>query len=90
MLELAALDIGQVERGRGPETTGADQHVLWTFDRAEGFELLVTPPSDDQQYVQVYQVGPAFFSTMGMTIVEGRDFTDEDMSVRTPQATALR
>jgi predicted permease len=41
-----------------------------------------TPASEDERWVQVYQVGPAFFATVGMTIVEGRDFTDRDMTMR--------
>jgi predicted permease len=62
----------------------SDARTTGTF-RIPGF----TPPTDEEEYVQVYQVGPGFFSTMGMTIVEGRDFSDEDMETRTPQATAL-
>jgi predicted permease len=61
-----------------------DGRTTGTF-RVPGF----TPPGDQQPYVQVYQVGPGFFSTTGMTIVEGRDFTDEDMATRSPQATAI-
>ena len=47
-----------------------------------------TPASEDERFVQVYQVGPQFFATLGMSIVEGRDFTDEDM-IATPQPIAL-
>jgi predicted permease len=48
-----------------------------------------TPSSEEERQIQVYQVGPQFFSTMGMPIIEGRDFTDEDMVARTPKAIAL-
>lgn len=43
-----------------------------------------TPAFEDERWVQVYQVGPQFFATMGMSIVEGRDFTDQDMMATPP------
>ena len=43
----------------------------------------------DAGLVQVYQVGPEFFSTVGMTIVEGRDFNEEDMAGTTPRSIAI-
>jgi predicted permease len=43
-----------------------------------------TAASEDERWVQVYQVGPQFFETLGMSIVEGRDFTDQDMMTTPP------
>jgi predicted permease len=38
-----------------------------------------TPASEDERWVQVFQVGPQFFTTLGMRLAEGRDFEDEDL-----------
>jgi predicted permease len=48
-----------------------------------------TSTSVDDRFVQVFQVGSDFFSTMGITIVEGRDFTEQDMAGGTPHAIAI-
>ncbi len=39
-----------------------------------------TPSTEDERWVQVYQVGPQFFSTLRMPLVAGRDFTEHDLS----------
>jgi predicted permease len=53
---------------------------FWTSGTVEvaGF----TPASEDDRWVQVFHVGPRFFATLGMTVVAGRDFADQDMSGR--------
>ena len=38
------------------------------------------PASGEDRFVQVFQVGADFFATMRIPIVEGRDFTDPDMT----------
>jgi predicted permease len=38
------------------------------------------PASIDERLLQVFQVGADFFTTMRIPIVEGRDFTDADMT----------
>jgi predicted permease len=38
------------------------------------------PSSDEDQLVQVFQVGPEFFATMRIPILNGRDFLDSDMT----------
>jgi predicted permease len=47
-----------------------------------------SPATDGDRWVQVYQVGAQFFSTMGIPILEGHDFTDADLSA-TPRAIAI-
>lgn len=39
-----------------------------------------SPATEDERWVQVFQVGPRFFQTLGMTLVEGRDFADTDVA----------
>lgn len=38
-----------------------------------------TDPTDERHWVQVFQVGPRFFETLGMRVVQGRDFLPQDM-----------
>lgn len=44
--------------------------VLWTFDRSEGFELMVTPPSDDRPHGVFTTRSPRRPNPIGLTIVE--------------------
>jgi tRNA (adenine37-N6)-methyltransferase len=44
--------------------------VLWTFDRAEGFDLMVTPPSDDRPHGVFTTRSPRRPNPIGLTIVE--------------------
>jgi len=39
-----------------------------------------TPVTEADRWVQIYLVGPDFFRTSGIAIVEGRDFTDQDLA----------
>jgi tRNA-Thr(GGU) m(6)t(6)A37 methyltransferase TsaA len=49
--------------------------VIWVFDRAQGFDLLGTPPSDDRPHGVFATRSPRRPNPIGLTIVEllGRD-----------------
>lgn len=38
-----------------------------------------TPQSDDERQAQVFQIGPNYFETTGITVLRGRDFTEQDV-----------
>jgi tRNA-Thr(GGU) m(6)t(6)A37 methyltransferase TsaA len=44
--------------------------VLWAFDRSDGFELMVTPPSDDRPHGVFTTRSPRRPNAIGLTIVE--------------------
>jgi tRNA-Thr(GGU) m(6)t(6)A37 methyltransferase TsaA len=44
--------------------------VLWAFDRAEGFDLMVTPPSDDRPHGVFSTRSPRRPNPIGLTVVE--------------------
>jgi tRNA-Thr(GGU) m(6)t(6)A37 methyltransferase TsaA len=44
--------------------------VLWAFDRSEGFELMVVPPSDDRPHGVFTTRSPRRPNPIGLTIVE--------------------
>jgi len=44
--------------------------VLWVFDRAEGFELLGTPPSDNRTHGVFATRSPRRPNPIGLTVVE--------------------
>jgi tRNA-Thr(GGU) m(6)t(6)A37 methyltransferase TsaA len=44
--------------------------VIWVFDRAEGFELTATPPSDDRPHGVFATRSPRRPNPIGLTIVE--------------------
>lgn len=44
--------------------------VLWEFDRAQGFELLGTPPTDDRRHGVFATRSPRRPNPIGLTIVE--------------------
>lgn len=44
--------------------------VLWEFDRAQGFELLGTPPSDDRPHGVFATRSPYRPNPIGLTVVE--------------------
>lgn len=50
-------------------------YVLWIFDRAEGFELMATPPTDDRPHGVFTTRSPRRPNPIGLTVVEllGRD-----------------
>ena len=45
-------------------------YVLWLFDRAEGFELLGKPPSDDRSHGVFATRSPKRPNPIGLTVVE--------------------
>lgn len=51
--------------------------VIWVFDRSEGYELMVTPPTDDRPHGLFSTRVPRRPNPLAMTIVEllGRDGT---------------
>ena len=44
--------------------------VLWAFDRSDGFDLLVTPPSDDRPHGVFTTRSPRRPNPLALTIVE--------------------
>lgn len=50
-------------------------YVIWQFDRAEGFELLGVPPTDDRPHGVFATRAPRRPNPLGLTVVEllGRD-----------------
>jgi tRNA-Thr(GGU) m(6)t(6)A37 methyltransferase TsaA len=44
--------------------------VLWAFDRSDGFDLLVTPPTDDKQHGVFTTRSPRRPNPIALTIVE--------------------
>ncbi len=45
-------------------------YVLWAFDRAEGFDLLGAPPSDNRQHGVFATRSPRRPNPIGLTVVE--------------------
>jgi len=45
-------------------------YVIWAFDRAEGFSLVVTPPSDDRPHGVFATRSPRRPNPIGLTVVE--------------------
>jgi tRNA-Thr(GGU) m(6)t(6)A37 methyltransferase TsaA len=44
--------------------------VLWAFDRSEGYDLMVMPPSDDRQHGVFTTRSPRRPNPIGLTVVE--------------------
>jgi tRNA-Thr(GGU) m(6)t(6)A37 methyltransferase TsaA len=44
--------------------------VLWAFDRSSGFDLIVTPPSDDRPHGVFTTRSPRRPNPIGLTVVE--------------------
>jgi tRNA-Thr(GGU) m(6)t(6)A37 methyltransferase TsaA len=44
-------------------------YVLWVFDRAEGFDLMATPPTDDRPHGVFATRSPQRPSPIGLTVV---------------------
>jgi tRNA-Thr(GGU) m(6)t(6)A37 methyltransferase TsaA len=44
--------------------------VIWVFDRAQGFELLGTPPSDDRPHGVFATRSPRRPNPIGLTVVQ--------------------
>lgn len=44
--------------------------VIWVFDRAEGYELLVTPPTDDRPHGVFATRAPRRPNPIGLTVVQ--------------------
>jgi len=45
-------------------------YVLWAIDRAEGYDLMVTPPSDDRPHGVFTTRSPRRPNPIGLTVVE--------------------
>ncbi|MDR3727361.1 MAG: tRNA (N6-threonylcarbamoyladenosine(37)-N6)-methyltransferase TrmO [Terracidiphilus sp.] len=45
-------------------------YVIWTFDRAEGFDLVVTPPTDSQSHGLFTTRAPRRPNPLALTVVE--------------------
>jgi tRNA-Thr(GGU) m(6)t(6)A37 methyltransferase TsaA len=56
--------------------------VVWVFDRAEGFELLGTPPSDDRPHGVFATRSPRRPNPLGLTVVELLRREDRVLHVR--------
>ena len=56
--------------------------VLWSFDRSEGFDLLVTPPSDNRPHGLFTTRSPRRPNPIGLTIVELLRREDGSLHVR--------
>jgi tRNA (adenine37-N6)-methyltransferase len=56
--------------------------VIWEFDRARGFELLGTPPSDNRPHGVFATRSPRRPNPIGLTIVELRRRAGADLHVR--------
>jgi len=56
--------------------------VLWEFDRAEGVELLFTPPSDNRPHGVFATRSPRRPNPIGLTVVELLRYEGADLHVR--------
>src|ERR1035437_128074 len=56
--------------------------VLWAFDRSEGFDLMVTPPSDDRPHGVFTTRSPRRPNPIGLSIVELRGRENASLRVR--------
>ena len=60
----------QFERGLADIEGFSHLFVLWVFDRAEGFELVGTPPIDDRPHGVFATRSPRRPNPIGLTVVE--------------------
>lgn len=56
--------------------------VLWAFDRSKGFDLMVTPPSDDRPHGLFTTRSPRRPNPIGLTIVELLGYENGQLRVR--------
>jgi tRNA-Thr(GGU) m(6)t(6)A37 methyltransferase TsaA len=56
--------------------------VLWSFDRSDGFELMVTPPSDDRPHGVFTTRSPRRPNPIGLTVVELQGHEEGVLNVR--------
>jgi tRNA (adenine37-N6)-methyltransferase len=56
--------------------------VIWTFDRSEGFEMTVTPPTDDRPHGVFATRSPRRPNPIGLTIVELLERNGAQLRVR--------
>jgi tRNA-Thr(GGU) m(6)t(6)A37 methyltransferase TsaA len=47
-------------------------YIVWAFDRAEGYDLLATPPTDDRPHGVFATRSPRRPNPIGLTVVELR------------------
>ncbi len=60
----------EFERGLADIEGFSHLYVIWAFDRSEGFELTVTPPSDDRPHGVFATRSPRRPNPIGLTVVE--------------------
>ena len=74
----------------GVEAASMSQFSFLTTARTTGTIDVpgFTPATDDDRWVQVYQVGAQFLGALAIPIVKGHDFTDADLTA-TPTAIAI-
>ncbi len=74
----------------GVEAASMSQFSFLTTARTTGTINVpgFTPATDDDRWVQVYQVGAQFLRALAIPIVKGHDFTDADLTA-TPTAIAI-
>ena len=56
--------------------------MLWAFDRSKGFDLMVTPPSDDRPHGLFTTRSPRRPNPIGLTIVELLGYENGQLRVR--------
>src|SRR5436190_3514507 len=75
--------IRRVEALPGVRSAAVASNLPLTYNGdsiAVAVEGIPDPPIDQQRDVIYRTIGPGYFSTMGIPLVRGRDFTEEDMT----------
>ena len=60
----------ELERGLTDIEGFSHLYVLWVFDRSEGFELMVTPPTDERPHGVFATRSPRRPNPIGLTVVQ--------------------
>ena len=62
--------LAELEQGLTDIEGFSHLYVIWAFDRAEGFDLLVTPPTDNRPHGVFATRSPRRPNPIGLTVVE--------------------